>query len=250
MKFQIYNPEEDDYLWEDFEEVLEKPVGVEKYREVIEEALSDAKEVLGRENDLEIVFGLTDPEKIREKWGEDAGTNFHVYGFTFGSWFDGFDRDFIFLYANDSKDDWRPALKNMTVHEGSHIDFYSHYSDEELSERLNGSNYNSVLFEGHSTNSARKVDEVKGYSWNPSFRTLGNDFDHEKIMDELEKERPESSFFDHGGEEWQNAEGYPASFEIFHWIIKEKGLEVEELPKLSEEKTRELVDEAVEQLYS
>jgi len=249
MKFKTYNPEEEDYLWEDFEEVLKNPEDVGKYREAIAEALRDAEEILGRDIDIEIVFGLADPEKIREKWGENAETHFHVYGFTFGSWFEGFDRDFIFLYANDSRDDWKPALKNMTVHEGSHIKFYNNYSDEEISRRLNGSNYNSVLFEGHSTNSAQKVDEKKGYGWKPSFRTLDNDFDYEKIMKELKKERPDSDFFDQGGDEWQNAQGYPASFEIFNWIIEEKGLEIEKISKLSEQETRELVNEAVEKLY-
>ena len=250
MEFKTYDPSEDDYLWEAFEEVLVAPENVEKYRETIEEALEDSEEVLGRNTDIEVVFGLSDPEKIKDKWGEDAETNFHVYGFTFGSWFDDFDKDFIFLYANDSKEDWRPALKNLTVHEGSHIDFYNHYSDEEIAKRLNGPNYNSVLFEGHSTNSAEKVDEVKGYGWQPDYRTVGNSFDYKKLKKELEKDRTESGFFDHGGDEWQDAEGYPASFEIFSWIIENKGLEVEDLPELSEERTRELVDEAVENLYS
>lgn len=249
MRFQTYNPEKDDYLYEAYEEVLTRPEDVGKYREVIEKTLSDVEEVVGMSSDVEIVFGLADPEKIRDKWGEDVETNFHVHGFTFGSWFDDRDRDFIFLYANDFKADWKPALKNLTVHERSHIDFYDHHSDEELSERLNGLVYNSVLFEGHSTNTAAKLNKEKGYCWSPDYRTLNNDFDAEKVSQEVEKDRTESEFFDHGGEEWTTAEGYPASFEIFNWLIENKGLEVEELPALSEDEARKLIDEAVENLY-
>lgn len=250
MEFKTYDPEEDDYLHEDFEEVLESPENVEKFRNVIEEALNDAEEVLGFSADVEIVFGLADPERIKEKWGEDAGTNFHVYGFTYGSWFENREKDFIFLYANDLKDYWEQALKNMVVHERAHIDFYDHHSDEVLSERLNNYMYDNILFEGHSTNSAAKLNRVKGYGWSPSHRELGKvDPGLERLKEEFEKKRTESSFFDHGGDEWKEAEGYPVSYEIFHWIIENKGLEIHELPELSQDEVEELVDEASEKLY-
>lgn len=251
VKFKTYDPEEDGYLHEDFEEVLERPEDVGKFREAIEEALKDAEEVLGFSSDVEIVFGLADPERIKEKWWEDAGTNFHVYGFTYGSWFDDRERDFIFLYANDFKDDWKAALKNMVVHERAHIEFYDHHSDEVLKKRLNNSMYDNILFEGHSTNSAAKLNREKGYGWKPSHRELGKvDPDLERLKEEFEKKRTESGFFDHGGDEWEEAEGYPVSFEIFHWVLENKNLEIQDLPDLSQEKVRELVDEAAEELYS
>lgn len=249
MRFQTYDPEEDDYIYDSYEEVLEKPEDVEKYRSAIEEALDDAEEVVGMDSDVEIVFGLADPEKIKDRWGEDAETNFHVHGFTYGSWFDDRDRDFIFLYASDFKDDWEAALKNMTVHERAHVDFYDHHSDETLGRRLRGSVYDNVLFEGHSTNTAAKLNRVKGYGWNPGFRKKGNEVGFERLKDEFEKERTESVFFDHGGDEWTEAEGYPVSFEIMKWVLENKGLEVEELPSLSQDEARQLIDEAAKELY-
>ena len=249
MEFKTYNPQKDDFLYDSYEEVLVGPRDVDKYREAIGEALEDAEEVFGMSSDVEIVFGLADPQKIRERWGEGAETNFHVHGFTFGSWFDDRDRDFIFLYANDSKDDWEAALKNMTVHERAHIDFYDSHSDEVLADRLEGPNYTSVLFEGHSTNTAAKLNEEKNYGWSPDFRSTGNDIDYQKLEKELGKDRIESEFFDHGGDEWTDAQGYPVSFEVFNWIIQNKDLEVQQLPDLSEDETIELVDEAINNLY-
>lgn len=249
MEFKTYNPEEDDYLYEAFEEVLEKPEDVGKYREAIAEALDDAEEVVGMDSDVEIVFGLADPEKIQEKWDTGPDSHFHIYGFTFGSWFEDRDRDFMFIYANDSPENWEGGLKNLTVHERSHLDFYDHYSDDVLAERLEGSMYNSVLLEGHSTNTAAKLNEEKGYGWNPEFRKKGNEVSHERLMAELQKDRTESEFFDHGGDEWEDAEGYPISFEIFNWVLENKGLEVHELPSLSQDEAKELIDEAAETLY-
>lgn len=249
MEFKTYDPEKDDYIYDSYEELLERPEDVEKYRSAIAEALEDAEEVVGMSSDVEIVFGLADPDRIEERWGEDAATNFHVHGFTFGSWFDDRDRDFIFLYANDVRDDWEAALKNMTVHERAHIDFYDKHSDEQLSERLEGSVYNSVLFEGHSTNTAAKLNEEKGYGWSPGFRKTGNSIDSEKLDEELQKDRAESEFFDHGGEQWTDAQGYPVSYEIFNWILENEGLKLQELPELSEEEAKDLIDEAVQNLY-
>lgn len=251
MQFETYNPEEEEYLDEGFEFVLRKPENVEKYRKVIKEALEDAEQVLGLSSDVEILFGLSDTEKVQEKWGEEATANFYVYGFTFGSWFDEIDRDFIFIRANDFHENWEAALKNMVVHERAHIAFYDEHSDEALNEKLNGSNYNSVLFEGHSTNTAAKLNEEKDYGWEPYYRQLGEvDPDYEKLKKELEKDRPDSGFFDHGGDEWTDGEGYIISYEIFHWIMENEGLELEDLPGLEEEKVRELVDGAAEKLYN
>ncbi len=250
MKFKTYDPEEDGYLPEHYEGLLDRPEEVDKYREAVEEALQDADEVLGMSSDVEIVFGLADPEKVDERWEVETGLNFHVHGFTYGSWFDDVDRDFIFLYADDSRSDWKAALKNMTVHERAHIDFYDSHSDEALRGRLRGSMYDNMLFEGHSTNSAAKVNDVKGYGWRPSHRELGKvDPDARKLKEELEKPRKESNLLDRGGE-WDEDEGYAMAFEIFNWVIENRGLEVEELPQLSEQETRELVDEAAEELYT
>lgn len=250
MEFKTYDPEEEDYLDDAFEAVLKRPGDVEKYRKVIKKALEDAEEVLGLSSGVEILFGHSDTEKVQEKWGEDATANFYVYGFTFGSWFDDVDKDFIFIRANDFYENWKAALKNMVIHERAHIAFYDEHSDEALSKKLNGSNYNSVLFEGHSTNTAAKLNEEKGYGWEPYYRQLGEaDPDYRKLMEELKKDRPDSEFFDHGGDEWTEGEGYIISYELFHWIMENRGLELEDLPGLDEEKVRELVDEAAEELY-
>jgi hypothetical protein len=40
------------------------------------------------------------------------------------------------------------------------------------------------------------------------------------------------------------------AYEIFNWVIENRGLEVKELPELSQEEVQELVDEAVEELYT
>lgn len=251
MQFKTYDPEEDDYLPEHYESLLDRPEDVEKYREAVEEALSDAEEVLGFSSDVEIVFGLANPEKVNERWDFETGLNFHVHGFTYGSWFDDRDRDFIFLYADDSENGWEAALKNMTVHERAHIDFYDKHSDEALRERLRGSMYDNMLFEGHSTNSAAKVNEVKGYGHSPGHRELGKmDPEVQKLRDELEKTREESNLLDKGGEDWDEQEGYTMAYEIFNWVIENKSLEVKELPELSQEEVQELVDEAVEELYT
>ncbi|MFB6115654.1 MAG: hypothetical protein ABEK04_05230 [Candidatus Nanohalobium sp.] len=249
MEFKTYNPEEDDYLRDGFHDFLRRPEDVEKYRKTIREALEDAEEVVGMDSDVEILFGLTDTGSVHERWGEEAAPEFYVYGFTFGSHFEGKDRNFIFLRANDFPSNWKAVLKNMAVHERAHIEFFRSNSDEELDERLSGAVYNSVLFEGHSTNTAARLNEEKGYGWNPDFRKKGNEVDFEELKAELEKDRTESSFFDHGGDEWTEAEGYPISFEIFNWVIENKGLEVKDLPSLSEDEARELIDEAAEELY-
>lgn len=249
MEFKTYDPEQDDYLPETYEGLLDRPEDVEKYREAVEEALNDAEEVLGFSSDVEIVFGLADPEKVDERWDFETGLNFHVHGFTYGSWFDDRERDFIFLYADDSMSGWEAALKNMTVHERAHIDFYDKHSDEVLRERLRGSMYDNMLFEGHSTNSAAKVNRVKDYGHSPGHRELGKmDPEVQKLRKELEKTREESTLLD-GGEDWDEQEGYTMAFEIFNWAIKNRSLEVEELPQLSQQETREIVDEAVEELY-
>jgi len=137
----------------------------------------------------------------------------------------------------------------LTVHERAHVDFYDHHSDEVLRERLRGSMYDNVLFEGHSTNAAEEVDGVKGYGRDPDHRQLGVlDPDFEKLCQELEKTREESNLLDRGGE-LSEEEGYNVAYEVFNWVLENKGLDVTELPGLSEERTRELVDEAIEVLY-
>lgn len=249
MKFQTYDPEKDNYLSSHYEGLLKKPENVSKYKGAIEEALNDAEMVLGMSSDVEVVFGLADPKKVDERWDVETGLNFHVHGFAYGSWFDDVDRDFIFLYADDSKNGWGAALKNTTVHERAHIDFYDHHTDEELRKRLRGSMYDNVLFEGHSTNAAAEVDEVKGYGRNPNHRQLGVvNPDVEKLSQELEKTREESNLLDRGGE-WSEEEGYSIAYEIFNWVLQSKDIEVTELPALSQEKTEGLVDDAVGELY-
>lgn len=249
MEFKTYNPEKDEYLRDGFHDFLRKPEDAGKYREAIDEALEDVKEVVGMDSDVEILFGLTDTESVHERWSEEADPQFYVYGFTFGSHFEDKDKDFIFLRANDFPANWKAVLKNMAAHERAHIEFFRSNSDEELDRRLSGSVYNSVLFEGHSTNTAAMVNEEKGYGWSPDFRRKGNEVDFEKLMDELKKDRTESEFFNHDGDEWTDAEGYPISFEIFNWVIENKDLEVQELPSLSEDEVKKLIDEAVEELY-
>jgi hypothetical protein len=250
MRFKSYDPGEDDYLPEHFEDLLERPDDVEKYRKGVEEALSDAEEMLGFSENVEVVFGLADPEKVDESWEVETGVNFHVHGFSYGSWFDDVDRDFIFLYADDSVEEWGAALKNMTVHERAHIDFYDTHSDEALRERLRDSMYDNMLFEGHSTNSAAKVNEEKGYGWSPDHRQLEKvDPDPESLREELEKPRTESNLLDREGEEWDEEEGYAMAYEIFRWVVENREFEIQELPELSQEEVEDLVYEAVEELY-
>jgi len=251
MNFKTYNPEEEDYLDEGFHSVLQRPEDVEKYRNVIAQALEDAEDILGMSSEVEILFGLTDTEKVQGRWGQDLTANFYSNGFTFGSWFEGIDHDFIFLRANDYHNDWEAALKNMAVHERAHIEFYDHHSDEDLAERLNGSVYNSVLFEGHSMNTAAKLNEEKDYGWSPEFRQLSEvSPDYAKLKQELEKDRTDSEFFDKGGEEWQEGEGYIIAYEGLNWVLEKKDIGLDDLPALSEEDAVELIDEAAEQLYS
>lgn len=250
MQFKTYDPEEDDYLPEHYESLLDEPEDVAKYRKAIGEALKDAEEVLGFDEDVEIVFGLADPEKVDGRWDVETGLNFHVHGFTYGSWFDDVDRDFIFLYADDSKSGWEAALKNMTVHERAHIDFYDKNSDETLRERLRGSMYDNMLFEGHSTNSAAEVNEEKEYGHSPDHRGLEElQPDVQRLREGFKKTREESNLLDREGDDWDEQDGYNIAYEIFNWVVENRDLKVRELPELSQEQVEELVDEAVEKLY-
>lgn len=248
MEFKVYSPEEDDYLEEGFDKYLREPEDVEKYRKVIAEALAHAEEVLGMSSDVKIVFGLTDTEALEDEFGENLEPNYYNWGFTFGSWFENTDEDYIFVRANDGSDVWKDVVRNMVVHERAHLEYYSRYGDEELSERLNGPVYNSVVFEGHAMNSAEKVSDTKGYDWQPHYRK-SVDIGYEALKEELVRSRTDSSFFDPGGDQWENEEGYPVSYEVCKWIVREKDVEISGLPELSEDRTKKLVDEAVEVLY-
>lgn len=250
MEFKTYNPEEEDYLHEEFQSFLRPPENVEKYRGVIEEALNDAEEVLGVDSDVEVLFGLTDTEKVQETFGEEASANFYIHGFAFGSWMEGVDEDLIFVRANDYPEDWEDVLKNMTVHERMHLDLYSRNDDSFLGPWLENSMYSRVLLEGHAMNATEKVSREKDYSWRPHYRELGKASPNpESLRDELEKERSESSFFEPGGDEWENYDGYVISYEIGNWILENKGLDINDLPTLSEKKVRDVIDEAVDSLY-
>jgi hypothetical protein len=120
MEITEYKPEKHAEYLPDYQvpKYLEGDIG--RFKSLAEEAVNELKEFVDFDDDLELVLGVTDTEKL----GDDAPTSYHFMGYSFDEGMRGYPRNAVFMRASDEPDNWRAAMKSMLVHELGHQVFY------------------------------------------------------------------------------------------------------------------------------
>lgn len=217
---------------------------IEKFKPVAEEALTEVKNFVEFEDDIELILGVTDVEEL----GADSPTGYYFMGFSFCEGLHDYPRNAICMRASDRPNEWKEAFKGMFIHELGHQVFYQRDVDWEDDQ------YHSIMFEGHAENLARIVGERNGRSFSPVWRKEEPiDIHKQELYIDLEKPRgfdnEDHNMFLQGGDRWSDAEGYTIAYQIVHHLIEEDRVSINSMLEKPSEEWRELVDEAIEELY-
>ena len=230
--------------------------GFEEFSDVIEEAMAEGSEVFEVPDDVKIVVAQTDVEAMREEHGKDFSRVYLVHGYSFHSGMENAveDEDVILLRSGKGLDEWRAAMKNMLVHELAHQRFFRDSVNFSFEEQ-----YDDIFFEGHAMLAAEKVCKEFSWRWRPPFRPeetiklnledFIQDLQRKRVLDDTDGEEI-GSLFRSGGERFQNAEGYPASFQICRWLVRNTDLEFDKIPKLEKDRRKRLAERAAEELFN
>jgi uncharacterized protein YjaZ len=110
------------------------------------------------------------------------------------------------------------------------------------------------MFEGHAENLARIVSDKNGRDFSPVWQKEEPiEVDKKQLCDDLEKPRgfegEDHNMFLRGGERWSDAGGYTIAFQIVQHLIEEERVSITSMLETQSEEWRELVDEAIEELY-
>ncbi|MFB6100461.1 MAG: DUF2268 domain-containing putative Zn-dependent protease [Candidatus Nanohalobium sp.] len=176
---------------------------------------------------------------------EDAPINRYVHGFSFPELMEGVEVDFILVRAVKDIENWGDCLVNMLAHEIAHQEFYSKIDE------MPATNSGNIILEGHAMLTAEKVSEELGVDWKPHYRS-DEEIDVEagtiiELLDEDFKQSPEG-IFRRGEEPCPDAEGYYIAYQVVKDILERTELELENLPRASDERLRKEVEESIDRL--
>ena len=250
MEFQKWDDEEDyGNLMEWFTNKAKEPKNFEKYKDTVREGFEDFKEVFGLETDVDFVIAETNIDFLREKYDEIPDWAYGQGFSTTPEWHD-VDTPTVFVMANDQYEYWEDLLKYVAAHELGHQKLYENH---EKGRQI----YKRMMFEGHAMHSAEKLAEEKNYNWSQNGWSPGK-VNKEELLRELDKfntwagenEGETTTLFVPGGEEWQNAEGYPIAFQTTKMIIEQQDESVSELLEMSFDEWREKLEKSIEDKWS
>lgn len=249
MNFEKWDNEEDyGNLMGWFSNKATEPESYERYMRAVQDANRDFKEVFGIERDVNFVIAKTDIEFLEEKYDKVPDWAYSQGFSATPEWHD-VETPTVFMMANDEYKYWEDILKFVTAHELAHQKFYETH---EVGWKI----YQRMMFEGHAMHSAEKLASEKEYNWSQA-EWRANEVNKTELLDELDKfntwagenEGKPSKLFVPGGEKWQNAEGYPITFQVKENILDRNSLEVSDLLEMSFEEWREEVEKSIENLY-
>lgn len=250
MDFKTYDPNfHAEKLSDWFRYKASKPEDVDDYREAVSEAYEDFKDYFGLDRDVRFVFAETDIDAIREKYDEIPVWEYAM-GFSSDPKYHDVEKPTVFLMATDDYDYWRNILKFTAAHELAHQKFYE---EREVKWRI----YQRMLFEGHAMHSAEELSSKNNYNWNQE-GWEAEEVDPEDLIGELDKfnkwknqeDVEVSTLFEPDGEKWQNAEGYPITFQVTRLILEEDNLNVDDLLEIGYREWKERVEKSIRKLYS
>ena len=246
MRITEYKPEKHAEYLPDHQVPKYSEGDIDRFRSVAEEAVNELKEFVDFDDDLELVLGVTDTEKL----DEDAPTGYYFMGYSFDEGMRGYSRNAVFMRASDEPEEWRAAMKGMLIHELGHQVFYQTDVDWEDDQ------YHSVMFEGHAENLAKLVGDRNGRDFSPVWRKEEPvEVDKEDLYKDLEKprsteeEKLSQNMFRPSGDRWQDAEGYTIAFQIVRRLIEEEETSINSMLETSSKEWREMVEKTVKELY-
>jgi hypothetical protein len=217
---------------------------IDRFKTVAQEAVSELKELADFDDEIELVLGVTDTDKL----DDDAPTGYYFMGFSFDEDMRGYPRNAVFMRASDRPEEWEAAFKSMLVHELGHQVFYQAETDWEDDQ------YHSVMFEGHAENLARIIGDRNDRSFSPVWQKEDPiEVDKKQLYRDLEEPRgfegKDHNMFLQGGERWSNAEGYTIAYQIVKHLIEEDEISIDSMLSTPSEKWKKLVDETIEEIY-
>lgn len=249
MEIQKYRAEDHEEYLPDYQKPEYSERDIEKFKPVIHEAVESLEGLTGfSAEEVNIVLAVTDEEELPE----DAIEEQYFMGYSFDEGMRGYPEKAVFLRVSDKTDKWEEAMKSMLVHELGHQIFYQTEVDWEDDQ------YHSIMFEGHAENISRIIGEEKNWDYAPVWRKEEPiEVDKELLYSDLEMSRThgdEEDDIDHnmfvsGGERWQNSEGYTIAYQIVKFLIEEDRTTIDNMLETPSEEWREMVEDAVEQLY-
>lgn len=249
MDIKKYRPEQHEEYLPDYMKSTFGKGDIEKFKPVVREALRELKQTVDfSDGHIDLVIARTDEENMQD----NAPKDYYFMGFSFDDGMRGHEGNAVFLRASDDVDNWREALKSMLVHELGHQIFYQAEVDWEDDQ------YHSLMFEGHAMNLSRIVGEENNWNYSPVWRTEESiDLDTEVLSQDLEQPRTfgdEDDEVDHNmfvkaGQRWQDAEGYMIAFQIVKHLMEEDRISIETMIEKPSGEWKEMVREAIEEIY-
>lgn len=251
MEFEKYSPEEHaDKLMDWFTEKAVIPRDYEKYKQAVEAALQDFRDVFGLDRNIRFVLAETDVSVLEDRY-EEIPAQAYSQGFSGDPDTEGHEVEVptVFVMTTSQYKYWEDSLKYLTAHELAHQKFYENH---EVGWRI----FQRMLFEGHAMHTAEKVAEEKGYNWSQT-GWKAEDVDPAEVRQELdrlntwksEQDGEVSTFFVPGGDRWQNAEGYPITIRLTENVMERNGIGVSELLESSFDEWREEIEKSLEEEY-
>lgn len=248
MNFEKYDQETHaEEVPEFFSEQAERPENFEEFRDAVGEALSDIEEVIGMDADFDVVVASTDLEEFDEETppglyfrGYSLGKDVHSHA----------ERNKVFLAGPLDYEYWRPGVKNMTVHEEAHQEFFWRITD------LNHVVWESMVLEGHALLREKTVREEKDYAWRADPRSYEGSA--QEIIDELDKNREwqgekydrdnTSSLFSMESD-WEGI-GYVIASEVYSDMVERNSMEIDEPLTQEKDWLRAEVEKSLKNLYN
>jgi len=249
MEFERYRPEShNEILMDWFVDKASEPIETEGYRRAVEEVYQDFQGYFGLDRDIDFVFAETDMEFLQYKYDE---VPVHEYAMDFSADPDYHDVESptVFLMATKDYEHWENILKFVGAHELAH---QKYYENRDVGWKI----YQRMLFEGHAMHSAEELSSEKNYGWTQEGWTPGQ-IKSEDLLEELDKfnkwknqeDVEVSGLFVPGGDNWLEAEGYPATFELAAYILEKEDMNAQDLLEIEEKIWKKELKNAIREIY-